>query len=136
MIAKAKKQKKGRLKEDTVLQLIFFILTLFFIGILSFSQLKIIKKRAELQEKIRSLEEEIQYLEEKREGLETGISQTEKESYWEEKAREQGYIKEGESPVVVLPPEDAQNGENLLEQNSPESFWEKLKNFFARVIQW
>ena len=136
MITKAKKQRKRELKQGVFFQAIFFLLMVFFIGILSVSYFRITKKRTELTKKIEFLKEEIQFLEEEREGLETGISQTEKESYWEEKAREQGYVREGENPVVVVPPEEIQNEEGIEGQSFSGSLLEKIKNFLASVVFW
>lgn len=130
MIAKQKKYKKGSW------QTVFFptligVLVLVIIGFLIFSNLKIIQKRAELTAKIEPLKEEIQILEEKIRELRAGITQTETETYWEERVREQGYKKPGEETVVVLPPEE-ENQESLEKE---KSFWQKLldpvRNFLS-----
>ena len=101
-----------------------------------FSNWKISKRREELTAQIESLKEEIDVLEQERQELETGISKTEKESYWEEKAREQGYVKEGENPVVVIPPEESQGEEVVQEKGFFSSLLAKVKSLLARVIQW
>ena len=106
MIARFKKGKKKNFREEIIFQILFSILTLTLIGFLIFSNLKINKKRAELAEKIESLKKEIQILEEKKQKLEAGISETAKESYWEGIVREQGYIREGENPIVILAPKE------------------------------
>lgn len=136
MITKNKIQKKKKSKKDIVFQTFFLILTLFFIGFLAFSSFKINKKRAELIEKIESLKEEIEFLEKEKEQFEAGISQTEKESYWEERVREQGYVKEGENPVVIIPLTGAQEEELEKTQGFPQRLLEKIKSLLARVIQW
>lgn len=105
MVAKLDKKTKGLAR----FKRIFFqaLIGIFLLGVsvfLSVSVLKIIKTRGELTGKIESLKKEIQILEEENKKLETGVLQTESEDYWEGKAREQGYIKEGEKAVVVLPP--------------------------------
>lgn len=134
MIKKTKDKKRKKLKEDIVFQVIFLILTLFFVGYLAFSSFKIGKKRTELTEKINSLKKEIDFLELEKERLEAGISQTEKESYWEERVREQGFVREGENPVVIVPPEGSK--EEVEEtQSFSEKILNKIKSFFARVIQ-
>lgn len=136
MVAKSKGQRKIKIKEETIFQIVFLGLTLFLIGFLIVSNYRINKKRSELTKRIESLREEIQILGEKKDRLESGITETEKESYWEEKIREQGYAKEGENPVVVIPSGQNQ-GESLeAEQNFSEGWLEKVKNFLARVIQW
>ncbi len=136
MITKIKIQKKKKSKKDIVLQTFFLILTLFFIGFLAFSSFKINKKRAELAEKIESLKEEIEFLEKEKEQFEAGISQTEKESYWEERVREEGYVKEGENPVVIIPLTGAQEEELEKTQGFSQRLLEKIKSLLARVIQW
>ncbi len=136
MVAKVKKYKKIRLKSDVIFQAIFLGVTLFLIIILIVSNFKISKKRAALMKRIESLKEEIQELEQEKQKLEAGISQTGKESHWEEKMREQGYIKEGENPVVVIPPAETQKEEIPKEQNFSQKLLDKIKDLFARVIQW
>ena len=135
MIAKFKRQKKSRFKKGVIFQAVFFILVSFLIGFLFVSNLKINKKRAELIKRIEFLGEEIQILEEEKQKLESAISQTEKDSYWEEIVREQGYIRTGENPVVVVPPTEAQE-ELKADQNFSEKLLENLKSLFARIIQW
>ncbi|UZE93526.1 MAG: septum formation initiator family protein [Candidatus Nealsonbacteria bacterium] len=136
MITKNKIQKKKKSKKDIVFQTFFLILTLSFIGFLAFSSFKINKKRAELTEKIESLKEEIEFLEKEKEQFEAGISQTEKESYWEERVREEGYVKEGENPVVIIPLTGAQEEELEKTQGFSQRLLEKIKSLLARVIQW
>ena len=136
MITKFKKRRKESVKEEEVFKVLFLVLILVLVGFLLFSNFKIGQKRAELTAKIESLREEIQVLEEQRVKLEAGISQVETESYWEEKAREQGYVREGEKPVVVVPPQEGSKEEVLIAQSFSERLLEKVKTFFARVIQW
>ncbi len=136
MVAKPKRQRKIKIKEETVFQIVFFGLTLFLIGFLVVSNYRINKKRSELTKRIESLREEIQILGEKKDRLESGIIETEKESYWEEKIRDQGYVKEGENPVVVIPSGQNQGEDLEAEQNFSGGWLEKVKNFLARVIQW
>jgi len=133
MVAKFKTKKN--LREDRIFQILFFILTLILIGLLLFSNLKLSQKRKKLTGEIESLGKEVQALEEKKSKLEAGISQTEKESYWEEKAREQGYVKEGENPVVIKQGEETLKEGSKSTQNSPKNLIEKIKIFFARLIQ-
>ena len=97
------KRKKRDSKEERIFQILFPFFTIALIGLLLISNLKINQKRAKLTEGIESLKKEIEILEEKKQKLETGLSQAEKESYWEEKIRQEGYVREGENPVVILP---------------------------------
>lgn len=98
------------------------VLTLSLIGFLLFSDIRISKKRSELTKEIDSLSREIQKIENQNAELKTGISKAASESHWEEKIREQGYQKPGESAVVVLPP-----AENKTEKTeSPKNLWQKI----------
>ena len=135
MVTRIKKQRKKKSKEEVIFQAIFFVLILFFIGFLAFSNWKISKKREELTTKIESLKEKIGLLEQEKQQLETGISETEKESYWEEKVREQGYVKEGENPVVVIPPEESLGEGGGQKESFLSGLLEKIKSLLARVIQ-
>lgn len=137
MLTKFRNQKKRRSGDEIFFSALFVFLTLFLIGFLIISNIRITKKRKELEERISALKAEIQTLEEKNKTLEAGISQTGKESYWEEKIREQGYIREGEEPVVILPPEEGktekEEGKNSLSsqkllKESLTNFWDWLKN--------
>ena len=127
--------KRKTSKEDKIFQVLFFILTISLIGFLLISNLKIQKRRSELQVEIESLKKEIENLEEKKKELEAGISATEKESYWEEKIRQQGFVKEGENPVVVLPPQEPQEEKTIENQNLPEKFLKEIQDFFAGLVK-
>jgi len=120
-----------RIRKEGPYQTIFFpiligIITFGLIGFLVISNWKIIQKRAELQSKIESLKKEIQILEEKNQQLRAGILETTKESYWEEKIRQEGYKRPGEEQVVVLPPEKSQEAEVKEQKNLWQKFLEKL----------
>jgi len=128
MLTKFKRERKRSPKEEIIFQILFSILTLILIGFLIVSNLKINKKRAELAEKIESFKKEIQTLEEKKQKLEAGISETEKESYWEEKIREQGYVKEGENPVVVLQEKEKESEKEEKNFWNPKNWWEWIKS--------
>ena len=119
MVAKIKRNRK-----ETTQTLIFSIflgtLALGVISVLVISNFRISQRRTELISKIENLQKEIENLEKRKEELKAGISQTEKESYWEERIREQGYKKPGEEQVVVLPPK--------TEEKTPEqkTLWQKI----------
>lgn len=135
MITKTLKRSKNTTKEIIPYFFLTFLL-LFLIGFLIISNFKIFQKQKEQKEKIDNLKKEIQVLEEKNRSLISGIYQTQKESYWEEKIRQEGYVKEGEKPVVVLSPKETQK-ENLIEgQNLNEKFFNKIKKFFAGLVEW
>ncbi|HDY72920.1 MAG TPA: hypothetical protein ENH90_02065 [bacterium] len=136
MIAKLKKQKKASSKkEDLIFQIIFVFLFIFFVGYLAVSNYRIIKKRGQLNERIMSLTEEVQALESEKQRLEAGIVETQKDVYWEERIREQGYVKEGEEQVVVLGPGEIQKEELISEKSFPEKIFEIIKGFFEKIIK-
>ena len=136
------KIKKRDLKEERISQILFPLFTLALIGFLLISNLKINQKRAKLTEEIESLKKELEILEEKKQKLEAGLSQTEKESYWEEKIRQEGYMREGENPVVILPSKEtpvenpALKGRGSLNKIEWQKLPEKTKNFFAGLVEW
>lgn len=126
-----------KIKKESAFQNIFFsiMIGIFLFGTIGFliiSNFKINQKRSQLFGQIEKLEKEIRLLEEKNKELEAGISQTGEESYWEEKAREQGYKKPGEEAVVVLPPEGSSP---FIEKE--KGFWEKfldpVRDFFRNL---
>lgn len=135
MIAKRQRQKKRRINEDTVFQVLFFGIILLFIGFLVVSNYRVSKRKTELAEEIEAIKEEIWILEQRRQNLEAGISETQKESYWEEKVRGQGYVKEGEEQVIVIGPEEEENDKTESNQISFSGLLEKIKNLLAGVIQ-
>ena len=101
------------------------IIAIFITGITSFlifSSLKMEKKRADMTQRINELKAEIRSIEEQNSLLQSNISETKSDEYWEEKAREQGYEKEGETTVVVVPPEDQEEEA----QEEEKSFWGRL----------
>jgi len=124
MIAKKKKKKRGN--QNLLSSILIGIFLLGVVSLLVFFNIKINQRRAELLTQIESLEKEIQLLEEKNSQLRAGISQTGKESYWEEQAREQGLIREGENQVVIIPPEQEQ-----LKKEEESSFWN-----FQNWLEW
>jgi len=135
MITKSRKDKKGSSKEDMFFQFVFMGVVLFFVGSLIVSNVKIYRRKEELTEEVESLKNKIEELEKEEESLEVGISQTEKDSYWEGRAREQGYVKEGEEAVVVLPPEGIPEEEQAGEMSFPEEIASKIKAWLADILK-
>jgi len=130
----AKKTAKRNSKEDAVFQVIFSILALIFIIFLVASNLKIDKKRKEMLDKISSLKADIQSLQDQKEKLQKGITQTGQESYWEEKARQEGFVKEGENPVVVVPPQQESGQNGTSGQPLSRKIWEQIKDAIATIF--
>ncbi len=123
MIAKIKKQKRVRKIPSLAIAL---ILLLGAFGLLIFSNWKISQKRSLLKGQIDVLKKEIQAAESRRLKLEAGILDTEKESYWEAKIREQGYKKEGEEQLVILPPNESEK--NITTE---KNFWQQFLQKFG-----
>jgi cell division protein FtsB len=76
-------------------------LLVFFLVFLLFLNFKIFQERKKIKEKADSLRSEIENLIKKKEEIEKSLSESKKETFWEEKAREQGFIKEGEEPIII-----------------------------------
>ena len=126
MIANNKKIKRGEEKQSIFFSVFFGILFLGVISFLIISNLRISQKRSDLLERIGELNEEIQSLEVQKQELQENIGQTQSETYWEGKLREQGFKKPGEEAVVVLPSEE-QAGENPEEEKGIwQQFLDKL----------
>ena len=105
------------------------ILAAVFLAMVAFlviSNFRINQKRSDLLDEINELQNQIQELEDRNSDLKSGISDTETQSYWEEKMREQGYKKTGEEAVVVLPPEGGQIDSTDGSKNFLEKIWDKL----------
>ncbi len=125
-------KRKKTLKQDKTFQFFFLILILVFTGFLIVSNFKIFQRRAQLRERLQSLKDKIISLEKEKSRLEAGISQTEKESYWEEKIRQEGYVRKGENPVIILPPFQTQKEQILPSQTLSEKLLEKIKAFLLK----
>jgi len=130
MISKSRRFKKSS-HQTIFFSILIGSLLVLVIGFLIFSNLKISQRRADLTARIGDLKKEIQILEKKNQELRAGITQTESESYWEERAREQGYKKPGEEQIVVLLPEGGGEGK----AGGQKSLWQRIldpvRNFFG-----
>jgi len=133
MIPKSNKKRKTSAKEDIIFWVVLFLLVAFFAGALIYSNVKMGRKRDELNQKIDDLKAQIQTLEEEKEKFETGISETQKDVYWEEKARGQGYVKEGENAVVVIPPPENSAEQASIEKSFSEKLWDEIKSIWERM---
>jgi len=116
MVAKTRKKKRQKL--DIFTLILFGIFFLGAVAFLFFVNFRINQRRLELLSQIENLEREIQILEEKNTELRADISETTKESYWEEQAREQGLVREGEKQVVIIPPQEEKGREGS------QGFWD------------
>ncbi len=121
MISKSRRFKKSS-HQTIFFSILIGSLLVLVIGFLIFSNLKISQRRADLTARIGDLKKEIQILEKKNQELRAGITQTESESYWEERIREQGYKKPGEEQVVVLSGEESEEGKT----GEQRSLWQRI----------
>lgn len=120
MITKDKKIKKSS-AHDKFLPVLLGCLILIIVGFLVYSDLKINRRRAELNVQLSTLQQELQELEAKRQELQSQVSQSESQEYLEKEARETFNLKKpGEEVVAVLPPGNEQKSAQ------EESFWQKI----------
>ncbi len=84
------------------------------------SSWKISQKRRTLLAKVDFLKEEIEELENMNQGLKDGMADLSDEQYWEQRLRDSGYAKPGETMVVVKKEETEQP--EVIET----SIWSKL----------
>lgn len=108
-------------KEQKIFLIVAVLFSVIIAGSLIFSNWKINQKRKQLTKRVEELKAEIQRLGTSGEELQKGLSDSEKESYWEARAREFGYQKPGETVVVVK-----KEGEAAVEQSVSENFWQKF----------
>ena len=130
----AKKIQKRKFNEENFSHFIFIFLIFAILFLLVFYNFKIYQRRQGLISQIKELEKSIEALEERNLQIEAGIFQTEIDSYWEEIARQQGFIKEGEEQIVVLPPESQtiKEKEEKIDFWNPQSWWEEITKWFIR----
>jgi cell division protein FtsB len=132
--------KKTKIKNSSRPDLSFIFLAVIFFSSLIFlivSNVRISQKRALMTNEINSLQEQIQRLQESKTNLETNINKADQDSYWEEKAREQGFVKEGENQVVVLPVADSSGNSDQNKNNSGffKGLLQSISNFFSGLIR-
>ena len=130
----AKKKEKRNFNQENFSYFIFIFLIFALLFLLAFYNFKINQRRQGLISQIEELERSIEALEERNLQIRAGISQAETDSYWEEIARQQGFIKEGEEQVVVLPPESQtiKEKEEKVDFWNPQSWWEEITKWFNR----
>mgnify|MGYP000048598254 CR=1 FL=1 len=108
-------------------QIFLFLISTFLIIFLAISNLRIETKRRDLNKEIEKLQTELQILEKRNEELKKAISKAKSESYWEEKAREEGYVKEGEEAIVIKKIREQEEKEE-----KSETIWQRIINFFQK----
>jgi len=68
---------------------------------LAFTNLKAFFQNKKLKKEVDESLKKLEMLKMQKERLEKELEKGKKESFWEEKAREQGYQKEGEEPMII-----------------------------------
>ena len=134
MIEKAIKKNK---KEDRGFSIFFFFLISFFLVFLILSTFRLKVRQNALNKNIESLKAELISLDKKKKELEALIAKTKSEDFWEEKIRQEGYIKKGEKSLVVLGPEKFSTSqlENSKENQENETLLQKIKNFWQNIVK-
>jgi cell division protein FtsB len=126
-------------KESKFFLFFFFTLTLSFLFFLIFLTARIEKKKKEFEINLRELKDKVTELEERKNFLQNQIQKIQKESFWEEKIRQEGYVKEGENLVVILNPQTSLppkiNRENLIQENR-KNFLEKIKEKISKIFNY
>jgi cell division protein FtsB len=116
-----------RLKKENrnFFQIFLFFFSALLIIFLVISNLKIEKRRKELKREIENLNSTLQTLKEKNEDLKKAILKAKSENYWEEKAREEGYVKEGEEAIVIKKIEEEKGSQK-------EGIWQRIIKIFQK----
>jgi len=126
MVAKFRKNKKA-FRRDVFLPALLGITILLLIGFLANANLKLSKKRAEVETEASTLETEMSVLEEERDFLKAQISLSGGEDYLEEIARNiRNMMREGEKAVAVVPLPD-ESGTEGEEENT---------GFLQNIFNW
>ena len=129
MVTKNKKVKKTYPRTDLYPVFFMIIIAIFFL-LLMISNMRVRSRRAEMLEEIERLEEEVDALENRTSDLQTGILEVDKDVYWEERAREQGFVKEGEQPVVIIPSDE------MSEEGKDEEGVGFLDRIISKIKSW
>lgn len=109
----------------------FVLLFIFVIGFLFITNWKIKQRRVELTNRIETLKQEVAILEEKNQEIKERISQSGKEEYLEEVARDQLGLKAPGEEVLVVKKESS-FAEALEDEEEEKSWWEKFKSIWTR----
>ena len=131
MIAKFRKKKKRSSWKSIFFSIFFVLLFIFVIGFLFITNWKIKQRRVELTSRIETLKQEVAILEEKNQEIKERISQSGKEEYLEEVARDQLSLKAPGEEVLVVEKESS-FVETSEDKEEEKSWWEKFKSIWMR----
>lgn len=130
MIAKFRKKKKRSSWKSIFFSMFFVLLFILVIGFLFITNWKIKQRRVELTNRIETLKQEVAILEEKNQEIKERISQSGKEEYLEEVARDQLSLKAPGEEVLVVKKEGEEEKEEVKEEE--KTWWEKFKSIWTR----
>jgi len=131
MIAKFRKKKKRSSWKSIFFSMFFILLFIFVIGFLFITNWKIKQRRAELTNRIETLKQEVAILEEKNQEIKERISQSGKEEYLEQVARDQLSLKAPGEEVVVVKKESS-FAEASEDKEEKKSWWDWIKSIWKR----
>ena len=131
MIAKFRKKKKRSSWKSIFFSMFFVLLFIFVIGFLFITNWKIKQRREELTARIETLKQEVSILEEKNQEIKERISQSGKEEYLEEVARDQLSLKAPGEEVVVVKKEPS-FVEASEDKEEEKSWWDWIKKIWEK----
>lgn len=80
---------------------VFNFLVALIVLFLAFANIKAFLQNKKIKEQLDASVKKLEMLKTQKEKLEKELERGKKESFWEEKSREQGYQKEGEEPMII-----------------------------------
>ena len=131
MIAKFRKKKKRSSWKSIFFSIFFVLLFIFVIGFLFITNWKIKQRRVELTNRIETLKQEVAILEEKNQEIKERISQSGKEEYLEEVARDQLGLKAPGEEVLVVKKEPSFD-EASEDEEEEKTWWDWIKRIWER----
>ncbi len=130
MIAKIRKNKKGKEAKELFFSVLIVFSIFLFVLFLIINNLKTNQKRKELNFRISTLKAEVQQAEKKKKKLEDKISQAGSKESLEKIARDQLDLKKpGEEVIVVKKPEREEESNKNKKEN--KGWWETIKSIFS-----
>ena len=131
MVAKFRKIRKKSSRKDIFFSVLLLVLFFGLIIVLIITNVKISRRRAQLNSRIEALKKEVQILEQKNVELEDDVSQAGSREHLEKVAREQlGLKAPGEEVVVITKEEEEKEQTEQVEER--KSLWEKIKSIFQK----
>ncbi len=133
MVPRAERVRKGKDREsrgvaDVLVKWLLLIIFVSFIGFLAVSNVRLLQRRAEVNQQLEVMQGEVARLEEKTVLYRARLAERQDPSYIEQQARERFNLKRpGEHVAVVLPPEEKQRKEgNKRPEEKSNSWWQRI----------